>query len=135
MKRDGGLRGLFRQYLPEFHWTTIETGSVEGGVPDMNGCFNGIELWCEMKLATGYAVEIRPQQVGWMLRRVRCGGRVFIAVRQRRKREDNLFLFSGAQVEELKAHGVRASSLGLWHVGPARWAWPEVKTALLTPLG
>jgi hypothetical protein len=136
---DGGLRKIFRNHLPIIHWCSIETSASEPGVPDMNGCINGIEFWIENKTTSGFTVALRPEQIGWMLRRTRCGGRSFIAVRRhceagpRRKAADELWLFSGASAERLQHFGLKGVvPLGIWEAGPARWHWDRINHLLMT---
>lgn len=142
MASDGGLRPLIRQRLPGVDWCTIETGLVASGVPDLNGCCGGIEFWVECKLTTAWAVEVRPMQVGWHLRRTRAGGRTWFAVRRRctagvhRSAADELWLIRGAAAARLRAGGLRGISpnddvAGMWVGGPARWAWGEVAVHLV----
>lgn len=137
---DGGLRKIFRIWLPSVHWLTVETSSTEGGVPDLNGCHSSHEFWIECKVTAGRAVHIRPQQIGWMLRRERAGGRTFIAVRRhaakgvRRLAVDELYLFSGTAAEAIQVDGLGgAVPVGLWPGGPARWCWNEIREVLIKP--
>lgn len=133
---DGGLRPMLRQRLPRIHWTTVESGAIAPGTPDVNGCRLGIEFWIECKWTAGWAVTLRPEQVGWLTRRARAGGRVYVLVRRKPPRggEDQLWLLPGAEAALLKAEGLRGSvePLGLWSGGPARWDWAELEALLLT---
>lgn len=141
MSADGGLRNLFRDKLRDFHWQSIETGGTGRGVPDLNGCLRGVELWVECKVTAGWAVTLRPEQIGWLCRRARAGGRVFVAVRRccpsgpRRTAADELWLLLGHHAPDLRTGGLpRGPSravLGMWPGGPARWPWPAVRAALL----
>jgi hypothetical protein len=128
-KIDDGLRLLFRQRLPAVDWQAIETGGTGKGVPDLNGCMDGNEVWIEMKMTAHWAVQkMRPEQVAWIERRVRHGGRVFVAVR---RAHDELWLLAPGAARPL-IMGVRLSDLpadlilGRWSGGPARWNWAEV---------
>lgn len=142
---DGGLRQLFRDNLPQVHWQSVETGATGRGVPDSNGCWRGREFWVEFKQTEGFAVTLRPEQVAWLTRRARAGGRVFVAVRRRctagprRARADELWLLAGSSAREAKVLGLRGlpeeapdAVLGSWGGGPSRWSWDEV-LAVLTP--
>lgn len=136
---DGGLRKLFRHHLPEVHWLTVETAGTESGVPDLNGCFAGVEFWIECKLTAGMAVALRPHQIGWLLRRSRAGGRIFVAVRRnavagtRREACDELWLIPGAEAEALATDGLRAGrEAGRWPGGAARWDWGAIRVTLLS---
>lgn len=140
---DGGLPGLFKTHLPEAHVQRIETGGVGLGIPDINLCLQGFENWVECKFTRANKVEISPEQVGWAERRIRAGGRVFLAVRKtaeagpRRRACDELWIANGAltrwvAIEGLDAlNGFNASC----HIGgPASWDWDAVKNILTDPL-
>lgn len=133
---DGELHKFFLRNLVYVHWQRIETGSTGRGIPDMNGCAAGQEIWIENKKADHWAVEIRPEQVGWIERRVRAGGRVFIAVRRART-ELWLLAPSAARVLATPRKGLRDLSpnqvLGRWEGGPALWDWRAVQGLLFRP--
>jgi len=133
---DGGLCSLFQRYLRDWHWQRIETGGTGLGIPDLNGCSDGTEVWIEAKVATGWKPTVRPEQVAWLERRYRHGGRVFLAVRQRGSARDVLWLLSPLAARQLIA-GSRLSDLdraiyvlGCWENGPGAWDWPAVEAAL-----
>lgn len=125
MSVDDGLRPLFRQHVPRpCHWTTIESGFTERGIPDANFCIPserqtrdglslpGYEGWIEMKATSKWEVDLRPEQIGWLKTRARHGGRCFVAVRRRASAGprrgpavDQLWLFRGAAAAELKQFG------------------------------
>lgn len=135
---DGGLRILFRKNLPHFDWVTIETGGTGRGVPDSNACYNKIEFWIEYKQTDGWDVPLRPEQIGWLMRRSRAGGRTFIAVRRwpeagkRRIAADDLYLFRGADAILAKQQGLRLPTrLGIWSEGPSAWNWREIGQLLI----
>jgi len=133
---DGGLRKLFQARLPHVHWCSVETGSTGRGIPDSNGCIDSHEFWVEFKATENYSVELRPEQVGWLLRRTRAGGRTFIAVRRKHdggkrkgKPVDELWLYSGAAAKVLSELGLNKTyvqTLGIWSKGPAEWNWHTV---------
>jgi hypothetical protein len=132
---DGGLRPMFRERLRHFHWNSIETTTISG-VPDAEACFEGSQFWIEYKFTTGWTVGLRPEQIGWALRRARAGGRSFIAVRRtaivREEKFDELYLFRGADAGRLAEGGLRAvEPLERWSGGPARWNWERVSDLLL----
>jgi Holliday junction resolvase len=123
---DGSLRQLFREHLPHVHWQAIETGGTGRGIPDLNGCFAGIEVWIELKRMVGRRVLMRPEQVAWIERRARAGGRVFIAVR---KGKEQLFLVGPTGARHLLENRFPAV-LGRWSGGPRAWNWAEITTIL-----
>ena len=125
---DGRLRQLFKKHLPDFDWQSIDLTSGRG-VPDTNCCYQGTEFWIEHKATQGRRVIVRPEQVAWIERRIRHGGKVFIAVR----RKDELYLLHGASARQLACgEWPERTALGCWHGGPARWCWQEIKQILLT---
>jgi len=133
---DGGLRKLVRTHLPMVHWQSIETGGTGRGIPDSNGCFRGIEFWVEFKQTAGWQVTLRPEQIAWMSRRTRSGGRTFIMLRRqctlgpRRAAADELWLIHGEWAPEIARTGLKTppagAVLGWWSGGPAAWPWMKV---------
>ena len=151
MSIDGDLRPLFRSRLRVgWDWQSVETGGTGRGIPDANWCSQSTEGWCEMKVTTGLAVDLRPEQVAWLTRRAMHGGRVHVAVRRKASAGprrgaalDELWLLDGAHAKLLKETGLRphlwegcprSPLLGHWPGGPARWDWEAVGEALRGPL-
>jgi hypothetical protein len=138
---DDGLRALFRRHLPQVHWSSIETGVTQSGVPDMEGAYRGAQFWVEMKATRAWVVEIRREQIGWHLRRAREGCPSFIAVRRRHDGGprlgppvDELWLWAGADVVRVRDQGLRATGpLLVEEGGPGRWRWPQVLLRLSRP--
>lgn len=138
MSTDGGLRKLFQDHLPEAQWQSVETWSTGQGVPDMEYCFKGgLSGWIENKKTEANAVGMRSEQIGWIERRVRMGGRAFVAVRRRfaggarRVACDELWLFHGRDARALYLGGLTAAKPLLCCVnGPARWDWEAVKKVI-----
>ena len=128
MSTDGGLRQIFRTKFRDYQWTSIETGAVSPGTPDAEYCApGGITGWVEFKQCSGWKVKFQPLQVPWIHRRARLGGRVFIAVR---RKKDELYLISGADVLELDEKGVK-NFVPITGVGSRNWDWNEVEQILL----
>lgn len=126
---------MFQKHFPEVHWQPIETGGTGRGIPDTNYCFGGIEGWVEFKLTSTWTTGLRPEQIAWLLRRARAGGRTFIAIRRKHSgglrkglAEDQLYLFPGTYARDLVLKGHRPIGDG----GPARWPWAEIKSLLLS---
>lgn len=139
-KIDGGLRQIFRTKLPSFDFQSIESHSTGKGTPDTNYCFNGCEGWIEYKKTEANKVRaMKPEQVAWCERRLRHGGRVFFAVRQKRREvgyEDVLWLIPGAGARDLYLGGLASLSpekvAGTWPGGPRAWDWRAI-SGLLAP--
>lgn len=144
---DGGLRKIFRTHMPDIMWTSIESGSTGSGISDSNFLMKGgTEGWIEYKVTDGWAVTLKPEQIGWIERRVRYGGRVLIAVRRRTKggprspAADELWVMPGGLARQARLGGLRdpavarvARCLGIG--GPARWDWAAARFAIGGPMG
>jgi hypothetical protein len=129
---DGELRSIFRKHLPQVGWSTIETGGVEPGVPDANGCYEGVEFWVEHKRTEGWALDVKPSQVAWHKLRQSKGGRTFFAVRRRNGGADELYLIHGSYALRLFNEGLQGCPyLVKSDGGPARWGWAAVLDALM----
>lgn len=141
---DGGLRQLFRERLLGFDWVSIESGTTGSGIPDSNYCRDGAEGWVEYKQTSGWTVPLRPEQVGWLARRARAGGRVWVAVRQqapagpRRAAMDALWLIPGRHARQARELGLRGQepahgglAAGVWYNGPSGWDWAAVARLLV----
>ncbi|MEG7671073.1 hypothetical protein, partial [Listeria monocytogenes] len=84
------------------------------------------------------AVGIRPEQVAWIERRVRHGGRVFIAIREIRPANrlhialDFLHFYRGEKVRELKDKGLKCKGYYFMCIGgPKEWNWDIIGRSLL----
>lgn len=144
MSVDDGLRPIFRSYLIPlgFDMQSVETGGTGRGIPDTNYCTGGLEGWIEFKATSGWSVDLSPEQIGWIERRVRHGGRVWIAVRRRHEggarrggAVDELYLLPGKFVRDARLNGLRGANLGPhlmgpFEDGPSRWDWDTVAEAL-----
>lgn len=129
---DGDLRKLFSTRMKSAQWTPIETGTTSQGVPDSEYCFSGgRQGHVEHKRTLAWAVVMRPEQIGWLLRRSRLGGRCFVAVRRINRGDDELWLFAGVDAAKVGAGGLRAvDPLLLCTGGPDRWDWAAVERVL-----
>jgi hypothetical protein len=143
-RSDGGLRSHFREHLPQVHWCSIESQLTGSGIPDSNGCLNGVEFWIEFKLTSGWAVTLRPAQYAWGTRRARSGGRVFCAVRRlsaggprKGPPVDDLWLVPTRHYLPLFETGLKAFTplqppgVRFWEGGPAVWNWAEILATLI----
>lgn len=136
---DGNLRQLIQKHIPHVHWQAIETGRTGRGIPDLNYCNNGIEGWIECKQTSGWKVQVQAEQVAWIERRIRNGGRVYIAVRRkapsgprRGPPVDEFMLFNGSLARELKNGPVKHFlALVYGHGGPSHWPWAGIEQTLL----
>jgi hypothetical protein len=132
MAIDGGLRSIFRDYLPRLHWQSIESALMGGGIPDANYCCDGIEGWIEYKQTKVFSVKFRPDQVGWHEYRSRKGGRTFVAVRREWGQGDSLYIYRGRDIRLVKLHGVKAPPLAYFAGNPSQWDWRRIENILLS---
>jgi|TARA_R100000455_G_C6164861_1_gene48669 penicillin-binding protein-related factor A (putative recombinase) len=87
MAKEKNLWLLVRDNLKDFHLQRIETGMTGSGVPDVNGCYAGVEFWLELKdvSTNSNKIGLRVMQVSWIARRVAHGGKVFVLARKLNK--------------------------------------------------
>jgi hypothetical protein len=94
-------------HTPGVDWMRLEN-LVGTGMPDINGCLNGVEIWVETKLCKGNRITFEKFQPGWIMKRVRHGGRVFIFARHK----DTYLLWHGFP-EEWQRDNTQLSDGGL----------------------
>lgn len=131
---DGQLRKLFKKHLPKIHWVSIETGDTGMGVPDSNFCIDGIEGWIEFKKTDKGIIDLKPEQIGWIIDRIRHGGRVKIAVRVHQFAGEYLIIFDGVRIEEMVGKSILVNLNlveGWWTGRPKDWNWDEIQRILL----
>ena len=75
---------------PEVLWTRIENRHG-GGIPDLNGLYDGRDFWVELKITTTNKVRLSPTQISWHYNRGLYGGRSFILVKNTKTKEIKLF--------------------------------------------
>lgn len=79
-----------------WHVQCIES-TTGRGIPDINLCANGLDIWLEFK-AEGKRPQLRPEQIAWISRREASGGRAFALHRQ----TDGMWALYGAPFVELR---------------------------------
>lgn len=96
---------LVKKNLPNTHLQRIETGGTGRGIPDVNGCHNGVEFWVELKVVNaGKKIRLRPEQIGWLVKRSIHGGRSFVLVRAP---DAQIYLYPGKDAREVLEEGLR----------------------------
>lgn len=127
-KADHGLRALFFENIPKAQWTAIETAPVSIGVPDSEYAMQGVTGWIEFKYAKYWRVKFSSaEQIGWITRRSRLGGRVWIAVQ---RAEDELWMIPGSVVELLASDGLQ-SVCARSRTFFKPWNWSQVQDLLM----
>ena len=139
---DDGLRSLFVKNMQDADSVSVETGLTALGVPDLNMCMLGQDVWVEMKATSGWSVTLRPEQIAWAERRIRHGGAVFLAVRRRHEGgprkggpEDQLWVYWGGQTRQVSDLGLKDGPppLLMESGGPMKWRWDMVSALLFSP--
>lgn len=98
-KAESKLYQEIKKLLPNAHFQRIET-SVGLGVPDVNGCLDGIEFWLELKVSSNKRSVLSKYQKAWIIRRGKAGGRVFILQKALRQRCLKLYGWQSAMADE-----------------------------------
>ncbi len=60
-----------------WHFCRIESSTING-IPDVNGCVDGVEAWYELKANKVNNFGLSKYQINWHMKRQRVGGKVFI---------------------------------------------------------
>ena len=97
-----------RVNTPEVLWTRIENRHG-GGIPDLNGLYDGRDFWVELKITTTNKVRLSPTQISWHYNRGLYGGRSFILVKNTKTKE--IKLFNNTDVRKLSLEGFQSNSL------------------------
>ena len=99
MPKESLLWKQLRDNLPKVHWQRIETGITGAGVPDVNGCLDGKEVWVELKRVKGRQIGLRPMQIAWLATRTKYGGRGYVLA----KKDKTIKLYSVDSLEQIKS--------------------------------
>ncbi len=75
---------------PQVLWTRIENRHG-GGIPDLNGLYEGHDFWVELKITTTNKVRLSPTQISWHYNRSSHGGKSFILVKNTKTKQIKLF--------------------------------------------
>lgn len=116
------------------HWTRIETGAHAAGVPDLNGCANGRDVWVELKIFQGKkrTVRLTPRQVIWHEQHTLRGGLTYILVAS--QTSDLLVLWAGSEVRNIRDHGfVAGKKTWVWNGKWTPMTWVGLRIALFQP--
>ena len=97
-----------RTNTPEVLWTRIENRHG-GGIPDLNGLYDGRDFWVELKITTTNKVRLSPTQISWHYNRGLYDGRSFILVKNTKTKE--IKLFNNTDVRKLALEGFQSNSL------------------------
>ena len=135
MSNEATFSKLVKSHLPVgAHWQRIETGSTGTGIPDINICFKGKEIWVELKLIKGKRVDLTPTQVAWLMKRAKAGGHTWILARHtydgvRIGKGDNIYLWKGIHAKTVKENGTASGGYLVWR---APFNWEKIMNCLLS---
>jgi len=89
------LYALLKKHLKKVHFTRIES-YTENGIPDVNACYNGRDIWIELKANNSKDLGLSKWQKVWIAKRIKVGGTVFIMNRPLKERA--LKIYTGSVV-------------------------------------
>lgn len=76
--------------------------SIMGGMPDVDGCINGLQFWIELKCAarpanpsTPIKPKFQPGQIPWIKRRINAGGTAHVLIQIGSGRDARRYLIPG----------------------------------------
>jgi len=78
MKDEQKLNAWIREQLRDTCDVVRVENTIGGGMPDLNICYQGREVWVESKVLVLGRVLIRKEQFAWGIRRSSHGGRVMV---------------------------------------------------------
>lgn len=105
-----------KAHMPLVHWTRIET-TTGNGVPDVEGCYQGVAVWIEIKSVGKYGdIDLTPVQCAWHRARAKAGGRSVILAAE----HGHVWVWRGKQAMSVATHGTNtpADLVTLW---PPYW--------------
>ena len=83
------VRKMILAEFPSARVDRVENGLVDG-MPDVNCCLKGVEVWLELKYVESWPARattqvlgrkgLRPEQINWHIKQGMAGGRSFILV-------------------------------------------------------
>ena len=82
MPKESLLWKQLRDNSTGIHWQRIESGATASGIPDVNGCYRGREIWVELKVVRGNQIGLRPMQKSWLYNRVLHGGECYVLAKK-----------------------------------------------------
>tara|TARA_R110000803_G_scaffold51850_1_gene106924 strand:+ start:219 stop:623 length:405 start_codon:yes stop_codon:yes gene_type:complete len=126
MTPEATLWKLFRGHLPRgAHAQRVETGGTGLGIPDINICCGGREIWVELKIVSGKQVRLSPEQVAWHFRRTNAGGQTYVVARNkfdgvRKGKGDEIYVWPGSCAIAVQENGIQAEG-GQMFTAPFDW--------------
>lgn len=124
MTKESQLWTLVKQHIPkDVHVQRIETGLTGKGVPDVNYCQKGKEIWIELKSIQGNKSQLSPFQIAWLHNRTKAGGNCYVLI----KKKKEIRLFKPKTLKEYKE--LNWNSPYVLHTIPP-YDWPHLFSAI-----
>jgi len=120
---------LLKNNLKNTHFTRIES-HTELGIPDVNACHNGQEVWLELKANSRKDLGLSKYQIVWMKKRIKHGGNVWIM--NRPLLDKTLRIYSPSTIDPGSLTSVHEQPTLV--LGPTKINWDQVMD-LLFPAG
>lgn len=94
--KENAFNDLLRRNLhKDGHWTRVE--NIAGvGIPDINWCYKGKDIWIESKMVRGQRITFEASQITWTKNRVKYGGDNWVLARK----ENNIYLARASVIHE-----------------------------------
>lgn len=122
--------GLARAATTTLHWQRVEVWT-DRGVPDVNFCYQGSEVWVECKFCLGktdnawqFTHPLTGPQVAFLMSRWAAGGSAYIMAR----RGDTFRLWAGNRAREVRATGFNTDGWLEQYDRP--WNWTSILETL-----
>lgn len=89
----------FRELYPRDHIQNIESEATSAGIPDINACKGGKDIWIELKSGPLTKASIKPGQFIWHIKRAQAGGTTWVV---QRMYDGMINVFSGKRIIEFR---------------------------------
>lgn len=89
----------FKALYPTDHIQSIESEATAAGIPDINLCKGGREVWVELKSGRLTATSIKPGQYVWHIKRTQAGGTTWVV---QRTDEGLVRVYKGSRIREFR---------------------------------
>lgn len=89
----------FKSIYPDGHIQSIESEATAAGIPDINACKGGKEIWIELKSGTLATNSIKPGQYVWHIKRNQAGGTTWLV---QRDNDGNIRVYRGSRIREFR---------------------------------
>jgi len=116
---------LLKNNLKNTHFTRIES-HTELGIPDVNACHNGQEVWLELKANSRKDLGLSKYQIVWMKKRIKHGGNVWIM--NRPLLDKTLRIYSPSTIDPGSLTSVHGQPTLV--LGPTKINWDQVMDLL-----